>query len=537
MCANTLTRLTVVGLILSATSLSVAQEVTEDPPTPRQVMSAAATYNVYHLAQRRVPLGSALNGVELPGEVQVSLVSGTCRFAITDGALVAMEACPEFWVQREPRAHELELTVADERAVLFTLTPELIDDARLAVDQSELPVDGGAAVTDQFTAGEQLAVWVGPEAGWTVTASDGARVPLPPDVIARLDAGEAPRLISRRAGSSTDGLFAWSLVIATPAPSEGEDEDLVDSFEDPTLDFCPKARRKHFDAHVICVDATAAEPTIELPGDGVIVRPNRSIVVVIRLFSDHTARLRVEGEAGVFIPGQRTTSGDSPQTRGEGDEPEGPPPLRVIERKYPPRLPGQAIPVKVLVRDASRRPFSFADIELLVDQTYSSAFRVGFGGVFLGGVDRKFEALQAPGSGQAEIVSTGSQSHDMELVLGFAPFLEEGGRSYARPSWTHFAPYVGVGVISQKVGDDLDYFKSLHLGVEWEMSPTFSVAGTMAIRRVTRLAPGYEIGGPVAANGDIPTVERQALGLGLMINVSPDFLRFVNPPAGGGGSR
>lgn len=113
--------------------------------------------------------------------------------------------------------------------------------------------------------------------------------------------------------------------------------------------------------------------------------------------------------------------------------------------------------------------------------------------------------------------------YDLEIVAGFAAFLDKGGRGYSSHDYSRFAPYLGIGLLSQGADGEVDFLKSVHLGVEWELTPTFSLASTVVLRRVTRLAPGVALGGPV--QGDVPTVTRQSVGLGFVLNVSPEFLR------------
>jgi hypothetical protein len=172
-------------------------------------------------------------------------------------------------------------------------------------------------------------------------------------------------------------------------------------------------------------------------------------------------------------------------------------------------------------------------IELLVDLTFNSAVRVGVAGIFLDAVDRQFEARAQPGSGQSEIVSTTTGEYDLELVAGFAPFLEKNGRSYTAGGSANFAPYFGIGVLSVSPdGANVDFLKSIHLGIEWAPNQNFSIAATGVLRRVTRLAPGLQVGGPV--NGDVPTISTQAFGAAVVLNFSPELLNFAGTGLGSG---
>ncbi len=199
------------------------------------------------------------------------------------------------------------------------------------------------------------------------------------------------------------------------------------------------------------------------------------------------------------------------------------------ERTLAPRLPG---PVDVLVEvtDGDGDTWSRTKVELVVEATYSSALRVGVAGVFLDGVDREYVARRQPGAGQAEVAAVETGGYDLEVVAGFAAFLDENGRGYSKHDFGNFAPYLGLGVVAQGADGSFDFLKSVHLGVEWELTPTFSLASTLVLRRVTRLAPGVELGGPV--QGEVPTVTRQSVGVGFVLNVSPEFLRIGSPLGG-----
>ena len=46
----------------------------------------------------------------------------------------------------------------------------------------------------------------------------------------------------------------------------------------------------------------------------------------------------------------------------------------------------------------------------------------------------------------------------------------------------------------------------------------------IALRRVERLAKGHHVGQPI--DGDVPTENRYVFGLGVVINLSPSFLKI-----------
>jgi hypothetical protein len=78
--------------------------------------------------------------------------------------------------------------------------------------------------------------------------------------------------------------------------------------------------------------------------------------------------------------------------------------------------------------------------------------------------------------------------------------------------------------MSASSNGDLTWMKSVHLGVEWELTEAFAVALTANLRRVERLASGYRPGYPV--DGQVPVDDVFVFGFGVVINLSPEFLRI-----------
>ncbi|WP_437300219.1 hypothetical protein [Sorangium sp. So ce426] len=298
--------------------------------------------------------------------------------------------------------------------------------------------------------------------------------------------------------------------------------------------FCNKKDRNQ-ETVLICVDLVTDgdRPVFQFePDTSQIIRPNRAVLVRVRHLREKKVNITMDGERGLFQPGIRTEfSEKAGQERAQADLKGGGGKSQksidvVSESTFGPRRPGKA-DIKIKHLDGAENPTY--TVELLVEQTYVGAVRLGLGPVFTGAVDRVYEASTRPGSQQPEIVARSSGNVDVELVLGFAPFvfdyLADGGRSAIRGCGTCVAPYVGIGLLNQSA-TSLELLKSLHLGLEWEFSPSFSLAGTVVLRRVTRLAPGYEVGSPVDA-GSVPTTERYGVGGGLVFNFSPEFLQVA----------
>ena len=64
----------------------------------------------------------------------------------------------------------------------------------------------------------------------------------------------------------------------------------------------------------------------------------------------------------------------------------------------------------------------------------------------------------------------------------------------------------------------------MHLGVEWELTEAFAIGVTANLRRVERLAKGLKPGYPVESG--LPTDDVFVFGLGVVINLSPEFLKI-----------
>lgn len=317
----------------------------------------------------------------------------------------------------------------------------------------------------------------------------------------------------------------------TPSTASKVNADLAFNASNPDSGCVrPAGFRRHY---LICVDALnqALAPS-NLPSGGHVINPNRPILVLVRHDQEYV-KVVMDGKVGLLEPGIRK------EVRGEqGVAPSGQEPPKeknqqakrvlVSQTAFAPREPGRAdISVQVGPKDDPSQRQTII-IEVIVETTYAGAVRVGVASVFGGAVDRAYAVQARPGSGQAEIVATNNSMFDLELTLGFAPFLEfvNGGRAYHQGGkrW-RFAPYVGIGLLNQKK-NALEVLKSLHVGVEAEPNPHFSIALTLVGRQVTRLIPPATIGSPADPSG-APVSSGYKLGVGLVFNVSPEFLKFA----------
>jgi hypothetical protein len=282
------------------------------------------------------------------------------------------------------------------------------------------------------------------------------------------------------------------------------------------------------DTYVICVDVEKDLDRIAynevFPKTGATLLPNKPIVVRVRHPADRRVTVTASGKEGFYTPSIRMDLPDSAQL-SRGAKARGNVPLVVTEKVLPPRLPGAA-KVRVQVEAPARAgPVDAIEHDFEVLETFIGALRIGIAAVGAGAVNAEYEARLAPGSQQAQVAAKVLRPFEYELLLGYAPFFEKGGRPVngctAAP-WC-FAPYLGLGVVSPRADGGVDFLTSVHLGAEWEPVPSFSIAATLVGRRVERLASGLRVGGPVAAEATL--VETQyTVGAALVFNVSPQFL-------------
>lgn len=291
---------------------------------------------------------------------------------------------------------------------------------------------------------------------------------------------------------------------------------------------CPPKTLPQDDMTVVCVDATGPVLRYWQSPRTRFTKPNRPFYVHVVHRHDHRVSLVMGGTIGSYTPGSRGRFVMS-NAGGEGFNLEGdrgrPITYYVTARTFAPRKPGFA-PLEVRLLDAQNQ--LVADplkVEFWIEATYSGAFRVGVAGIVMGALDERYRAETRPGSQQREIVQKGSSVMDLDVVIGYSPYLDEGGRagSGCESAPFCFNPYFGLGLLSASSGGDLQWLKSVHLGVEWELTEAFAIGLTANLRRVERLARGFAPGYPV--DGEVPTDDKFVFGVGLVVNLSPEFLK------------
>lgn len=304
-------------------------------------------------------------------------------------------------------------------------------------------------------------------------------------------------------------------------------------------DFCPTATisEDSKDKYLVCVDLVPPIPRAGLsepPKPKVRVfpetarhtlAPNQSVRVVVQYEKGGTVAIELGGKEGLFTPSDKdlvNPPSTGPAVQGEKNEDDSTPDIVTVDQEFAPRLPGVAnLTIRYKKTEAAAEEVH--TVELIVEQTYLGAVRLGLASVWHA-VDRGYEARSVNGSKQKEIAATSKQYVDAEFVLGYSPYI--GARGYTTACYPHcFEPYVGVGLLAQGSSSALETLKSIHAGLEWEPTPNFAIALTGALRRVNRLADGYKIGAPVG--DDVPTQTKIEWGIGLVLNLSPEFFRIA----------
>jgi hypothetical protein len=257
------------------------------------------------------------------------------------------------------------------------------------------------------------------------------------------------------------------------------------------------------------------------------VDPNTWGIVFVSQPATSDAMLSADGTAGLAVPsmkdGSATSGSENPTWTRDAE-----PPI-CSWHLIAPRKPGPFKLTAKLVDPAARStPLAQREIDVIVQERFAGAFRVGVAGI-LGAEDRKFEARTSPGSMQAEIVRT---SHTpFEVVIGYSLFFDGGkGRRYLLRDdsdnlfLSHVGAFFGFGAVSATT-TDIDFLKSLHAGLEVELTPNIAIAVTLVGRRLDQLSTGARVGGP--APSAIPLEQTYGLGAALVINLLPGFFKFA----------
>jgi hypothetical protein len=517
---------------------------------PQAIFAAAANYDAIDLAQGKIDLGNEFKNASKGKTVEfeslklknnISCLSG---FKITAGILepTSRKACAEFWDQPHPAAGDLTFKLAGAPQAPHQLTVsepmEIVDGPPLKKFDS-----GTATLIFEKVVGpqgrklafflpdpdpdEKGTAWqLGKIAADTKTATisltlrtrmveleeTGGTVLVVPEMLDNT-------VIQPRGKKGFELKFqktaAPSRVVEMTPQADFACADYVKNLEN---------KEKLIFGKYMCIDAASTSEHTPLQGEtrpgGNIVPPNTSVLVVVRHHLGTQADVSMDGTPGLFLAEERDNMahGGTEQTET----------FRVKHRLFVARLPGNAN-IHVTIKQG-KQVLDQGVFELFVETTYIGALRVGLSPVFFDAVDRQYRGTKLPGSDVAEVTRAGNAVTDLEVVVGYAAFLDgllssrPFGRSYSS-SHNIFAPFVGMGLLATANGG-LDAFKSIHLGLEAELTPNFSIAVTGVIRRVTRLTEDVHIGSPLANASEVPTTARAGFGVGLVLNVSPELFRF-----------
>lgn len=431
-------------------------------------------------------------------------------FALLDGATPAAAIC----------SHVGSLQMSAGACITKRLFADVIQARSLKWDGGMVTITGtpdrepqgeplslsGDSLTLPSSPGKGTLLFYSPKRGWSAADATGPVLGLGPDSVALLT--EENALVS--IGTKTFTVEVEEAPVALPA--------MDCSLDDTERSGLVVARR----SQLVCIDRSGASPDLQLsPALGGWLPVNRSIVVKVRVPSadaDET-KVTLDGTPGLTLSKVETPDTSVKAASREGSEKQAP---KFVIRTFvfAPRQPG----VATLTLDT--RGASSAVAQFTFAQPVGGAVRVGVGLSTV--VDASYSAVMAPGSSTAEIMGTTVGAVQPELVIGWAPFLEKEGRVYANPNHVKFAPYLGLGVVAVNPENEtaLSLLRSVYAGVEWEFmhSSSLTLAGT--VRRVSRLADSFDVGGPIGAATAVPTTTGYMPGLAIIFNVSPEFLEY-----------
>jgi len=433
----------------------------------------------------------------------------------------------------------LDFVFHDQR---YVLTPEAVIDLGAA----KPGVDRDGSVTLPERVGGEAAILLHPRVGnsvWVPALADGDKIRQSPALKGGGLSGTEIEILARREAGGA--LLHWTMQVPAPPPppAQVEDKTATDLVKILTTKSCTVDPKKG-DVRLI-IDATGASSVRSHIGAGAgallddgkdELLPNTEFVVAVIARRDVAVHVATKGKAGDYIPVVMNAPGGTTNAKpSEVLTGQTPNPFELACFRFAPRLPGDAtITVKTgTVGDNGKETQSEGvDFDLLVRNAYAGALRVGLGSVW-GAKEGLYSTRGFSGGASTSIVENPSSVASSELVVGYAPFIGDywfstaGGRTYGRdgtPLWARFAPYLGFGVLSAG-STGVDWFRSIHLGVEWEAAPNFSIAATFVLHRTSTLAPGLTVGGPAPDSGSLTaTVYRPAFGI--VLNVTPDLFRF-----------
>ena len=531
----------VAGAAIVATGVGVARAA-----APNEV-----PFSPLDLVVQSIPLPDAVALDDAESLKLTFIPSGpTCDVGVMEGAIGVAGPCPQLWAMSELRRQSVRLALGGNATVDLILVPTFKNaPARSSLAKGVIALPGLPPDVTEVTVLQYEGTDSPRPTVWVNLPVDGQKITLDADT-----AATAARLGDRfrvYTMGPDHNVLEWPVGAAKSgnpgpaAPTQPPDDQPTDPTGPattlqvlppgtaiPAALACPPKNLPNPDMIIVCVDATGPQMTYRVFPEGARnVKPNRYFFVhVVHPTTLHPSVV-LGGQIGSWVPGSRghidvQADGGGLNLKGS-DEPTIT--LTSSSRTFAPRRPGEA-PLTITLFDNQRAQVNDPlGIEFWIEETYSGAFRAGIGGIFLGGVERRHHAVTRGNSLQPEIEVSGRNLMDVDLMLGYSPYLDAGGRAATGCDNAPFCfnPYFGIGLVSVDGGSGgggIDWLKSVHLGVEWEVSPAFAVALTANLRRVQRLAGGLHPGDPI--EGDIPTENRYVFGVGLVVNLSPAFFKI-----------
>jgi hypothetical protein len=488
---------------------------------PGIVRAQATRYSAFDL------IGNELK-VQIPSGAKPgdALANFNCRLTPA-GTSLAVEVtagtpCSVFFANPEPRDLVLDMVTPGKPApVPVTVTLEF-DRGTPALSTAEYDAESHKLVLGDASVAGKIAAFLSlPVERWVeLDVADGKAI-VPPS--AQLKHGTA--LYFRAAKDRPITKAWWRPARASAEPTAPPAFDAVCE---------PVARKQHM---------TDNSATWEIHLDGThrrldvlevarVVDPNTWGIVFVSQPAATDAVISEDDTIQIATPTMATgtaTSGSSALGAARSPEPEAPPPI-CTWHLIAPHAPGPFKVTAKLFDVASDRskPVAERRINLIVQTRYAGAFRTGVAGI-IGAEDRKFESRTSPGTMQPEIVRT---SHTpFELVVGYSLFFDGiRGRRYVLRDGSdnilasRLGLFLGFGTVSV-TSDNIDFLKSLHVGLEIELTPNIAVAVTAVGRRIDQLSGSARVGGPAPAT--IPIEQTYALGGAVVVNIHPGFFRFA----------
>jgi hypothetical protein len=244
---------------------------------------------------------------------------------------------------------------------------------------------------------------------------------------------------------------------------------------------------------------------------------------------------------GVIAQAAGGASGNGPGSLLNGSKLHGPPrssrhPNACMLDRYTlaPRPPGPfSVVSQLLDGDGAIVPGSVRVVEMLVDQRYFGAIRLGVGMSFSTYGNRSF-SLHTTGSGATAIYQDAYMPFVPEIVAGFTVFpkpryataIRCGPHNLTECLWPP-SPFVGIGLASSSPTGTFNILTSYYAGVEFQLG-FLTVQASVGVRRDTVLAAGFDVGSVVPTGTTaVPTVSRYDFAPAVSLTLDADVLRVA----------